>query len=268
MAETTALLSTPLIAEASAADPFYTIRDRLDGEIRASRSSFEDWQGLFSSSCNTATDIRFRVKQEEFQKVLTKNEDACRKLKNAVGKIAKERSRYPHVDDRELERRRALVSELDTSLNAMRTIFYSKEVKARFEADQRKQLHERAVSDVESAARGANAYAKSNADFMTGQAQQQSLIKREQDVALGTLSTSLARVGQMATAINDELKSQDKIMDDIGQDMDKAQTKMDAAIQGVEKLLKTKNRSQMFTICILLVVFVILGIVAFYTLTS
>jgi hypothetical protein len=86
-------LAAPLIATASAADPFYTIRESveqegvvrsahslrlpstaassrvilrcsvLDGEIRGLRVKFEEWQGLLSS-CNTATDVGFRVKHE------------------------------------------------------------------------------------------------------------------------------------------------------------------------------------------------------------
>ena len=37
---------------------------------------------------------------------------------------------------------------------------------------------------------------------------------------------------------------------------------MDHAIKGVEKLLKTKDRCQLATICILVVVFVIVAIIA------
>ena len=44
--------------------------------------------------------------------------------------------------------------------------------------------------------------------------------------------------------------------------MDEAQGKMDAAIKGVEKLLKTKDRCQLFTIGALVVVFVIVAIIA------
>ena len=51
--------------------------------------------------------------RSELQKSLSKNEDACRKLKTAVANIPKNRVRFAHVDDRELERRRVIVDELD-----------------------------------------------------------------------------------------------------------------------------------------------------------
>jgi len=45
---------TPLIGGSALADPFYTIRDVLEGDIRALRSRFDEWQarghGLESSA--------------------------------------------------------------------------------------------------------------------------------------------------------------------------------------------------------------------------
>jgi len=303
----------------------------LDGEIRGLRVKFEEWQGLLSS-CNTATDVGFRVKHEgallcpshgslrdargavvtkfawntapmsaEFQKSLTKTEEACRKLKTAVANIQKTRARFPHVDDKELERRRVLVNELDSvrmslvevvhcrlsscertacnscslvssclvqALNGMRNVFYGRDTKARLEADQRKELHSRAAVEAESAAASSSSYAKANSEYMREQAQAQQQIRREQDETLGALSGSLVRVNEMAVTINSEIKEQDKLLDDIGEGMDEAQGKMDAAIKRVEKLLKTKDRCQLMTILILVVVFIIVGIIAFYTLVG
>ena len=35
---------TPLIGGSALADPFYTIKDVLEGDIRALRSRFDEWQ--------------------------------------------------------------------------------------------------------------------------------------------------------------------------------------------------------------------------------
>jgi len=45
-------------------------------------------------------------------------------------------------------------------------------------------------------------------------------------------------------------------------DVDVAQGKMDAAIKGVAKLLKTKDRCQLATIAALVVIFVIVAVIA------
>jgi len=78
----------------------------------------------------------------------------------------------------------------------------------------------------------------------------------------------LSRVNEMAVTISSELKEQEKILDDVETSMDVAQGKMDGAIAGIEKLLKTKDKCQLMTICTLVVVFMVVAIIAFYMLTG
>jgi hypothetical protein len=89
-----------------------------------------------------------------------------------------------------------------------------------------------------------------------------------QDLALGSLSGSLSRVNEMAVTISSELKEQEKILDDVETSMDAAQGKMDGAIAGIEKLLKTKDKCQLMTICSLTLVFIILACIAMYIITK
>jgi len=150
----------------------------------------------------------------------------------------------------------------------MRNIFYGRDTKSKLEADQRKELHARAAADTESAARSASSYTKANSAFVADQSQQQLQIRREQDVALGSLSSSLSRVNEMAVTISTELKEQDVILEDIDRSVDATQGKMDSAIKQIEKLLKTKDKCQLMTICILVLVFIVVAGVAFYILTG
>jgi chromosome segregation ATPase len=216
--------------------------------------------------------VRFRPPfLAEFQKSLLKTEDACKKLKTAVANVGKNRARFPHIDDKELDRRQAIVGDLESKLEAMRSVFFSRETKGKLDSDQKAELHKRTASEVDSLRAGGssssaaslNSYQRSNEDYMKDHAQQQLTMRREQDEALGSLSNSLSRVNEMAVTIKTELSEQDKILDDIDKDMDVAQGKMDQALGAIEKLLKTKDRCQLWTILILVVVFVIVAIVAF-----
>lgn len=148
----------------------------------------------------------------------------------------------------------------------MRGVFFGRETKAKVEGDARKELHSRAASEADSAARSGGAHAKANADYMREQAQAQQTLRREQDVALGSLSGSLSRVNEMAVTISTELEEQNKIIEDIDTSMDAAQSKMDGAIASVEKLLKTKDKCQLMTICSLIALFILVGFIAMYML--
>ena len=116
----------------------------------------------------------------------------------------------------------------------MRGVFYGRETKAKMEGDARKELHSRAAAEADGAAAGGSAYHRANADHLRDQSQAQQMLRREQDLALGSLSGSLSRVNEMAVTISSELKEQDKILEDVDTAMDTAQGKMDNAIKSIE----------------------------------
>jgi hypothetical protein len=116
----------------------------------------------------------------------------------------------------------------------MRGVFYGRETKAKMEGDARKELHSRAVAEADGAAAGGSAHHRANADHLRDQSQAQQMLRREQDLALGSLSGSLSRVNEMAVTISSELKEQDKILEDVDSAMDTAQGKMDSAIKSIE----------------------------------
>ena len=143
------------------------------------------------------------------------------------------------------------------AVTIMRDAFGGRETTSKMEADNRRELHSRQSVEANAEAQRQNTYTMANRDYMNDQAQQQSTIRREQDQSLDKMSSSLDRLGQMAREIDTELKDQDKIIEDIDRNVDDVQGRMDSAIKGVEKLLKTKNRCQLATIAILVLILVI-----------
>jgi t-SNARE complex subunit (syntaxin) len=145
----------------------------------------------------------------------------------------------------------------------MTAVFKSRETQGKLDSDQRKELSARMQADRESAVRGESAYTKANAGYMGDQQQQQTQIRREQDVVLDKMSSGLDTLKEMAVAIDSELQDQGRMIDDIDKEVDEAQSKMDSAIKGIEKLLKTKDRCQLMTIGGLVLIFIIVTAVAF-----
>jgi t-SNARE complex subunit (syntaxin) len=139
----------------------------------------------------------------------------------------------------------------------MRTEFNSRETSAKMESDERKALSRRVASEVDESSRSSSSYYKSNASHLTGTAGEQVVIKREQEVVLGKLDAGLSTLKEMARTIDDELEGQNKLLESIDNETDKAQGSMDQAIKSIEKLLGTSNSCQLCTILSLVVVFVI-----------
>ena len=117
-------------------------------------------------------------------------------------------------------------------------------------------------TDRENAARAQSSYTKGNASYMADQGQAQATIRREQDQSLDKLSGGLDMLKEMGSAINDELQTQEKMADDIEKKIDANQSQFDTVTKGIEKLTGTKDRCQLATIFILVLVFVIVTAIA------
>ena len=67
----------------------------------------------------------------------------------------------------------------------------------------------------------------------------------------------------MARAMKTEIEDQTVMIDDVDAQVEVAQNKMDQAMKGIQKLLKTKDTCQIATIAGLVLVFIIVAVVAF-----
>ena len=102
---------------------------------------------------------------------------------------------------------------------------------------------------------------KGNTTFVRGQQQLTHEMIREQDVALDGLGQAVDRLGDMGKSINDELKSQNRMLTELDQDLDDAGEKMNFVMAKLSTLLKTKDSCQIWTIVILAVILIVLGII-------
>jgi hypothetical protein len=149
----------------------------------------------------------------------------CRKVRGAVANVERNRVKYSHIDDRELQSRKSFCDRLDAQVLQMKSEYSSRETQGKLEADQRRELTSRMQTERETSARNQNSYTRGNADYMKDQSQAQATIRREQDVSLDKMSTGLDTLREMAVAIDAELKDQEKIIDDVDKSVDEAQVR-------------------------------------------
>lgn len=60
----------------------------------------------------------------------------------------------------------------------------------------------------------------------------------EQDEHLGVLEASIQRLGKLGLNISDEIKSQNKMLDGMEEDVDHAQTQVELITQKTKELIK------------------------------
>ncbi len=101
--------------------------------------------------------------------------------------------------------------------------------------------------------------AAENSRFIKNQKLQTQEMIAVQDKNLHHLGTAVDRLGEIGREINTEVKEQGVLLDKLGNEVDDASNKMTTVQGALEKLLKTKDGCQIWTIVILGVVLILLG---------
>lgn len=132
----------------------------------------------------------------------------------------------------------------------------SSAVRRKMEDDDRKGKRE-TYDDATSAMQ--SSISMENTRFIKDQKGQQQALIEKQDVQLGHLGEAVDRLGEIGRGVNQELKEQTVLLDNLDREVDDASNKMNVVQAALSKLLKTKDGCQIWTIVILGVILVILG---------
>lgn len=237
-------------------DPFYTVRDNVNSQVEKIKVRHEQFLGLVKS-IDTSSSAEFKELRKGLVKDVRKADRDLGGLKGAVEMIEKNRLKFPHIKDAELSQRKKFVDEMQVVLNDVKSGMESAAVRRKMEDDENKARRVAGGFDPNSDAIHANIDRENNR-FIADQRQLTKQTIQHQDVQLDHLGKAVDRLGQMGTDINTELKEQNVMLDSLETDMGDAGEKMNVVLEGLSKLLKTKDGCQIWSIVILAVILVIM----------
>ncbi|XP_028053126.1 syntaxin-61-like [Camellia sinensis] len=115
-----------------------------------------------------------------------------------------------------------------------------------------------------------NQYAtQDNDDFISLESNKQVLLIKQQDEELNELSASVERIGGVGLTIHEELLAQDsieKIIDDLGTEMESTSNRLDFVQKKVAVVMKKAGaKGQIMMILFLVVLFIVLFVLVFLT---
>jgi|SwirhisoilCB3_FD_contig_91_1479196_length_974_multi_3_in_0_out_0_1 chromosome segregation ATPase len=250
-------------------DPFYAVRDDVNGQVDKIKSRYARFNELLRSSDASAS-AEFKELRKEIGKNLRKVERDIGGLKGAVEQIDKHREKFGHVRDQELMLRKKFVTDMQTSINEIKAGIDSPAVRRKLEEDDLKARNLAApvsTNDVNlmNNPSGRSSLENENSAFINDQKGRTKQMIRQQDENLEGLSEAVGRLGYMATDINQELKEQNKMLNKLDEDLDDAGNKMNFVMAQLSKLLKTKDGCQIWTIVILAVILILLVCLTIWT---
>ncbi|KAF7831296.1 syntaxin-61 [Senna tora] len=251
-----------------AQDPFYVVKEEIQESIDKLQSTFQQWQ-------NTPSDAAERVNlSKELLPSCESIEWQVDELDKAIAVAARDPSWYG-IDEKELESRRRWTSNARTQVGTVKkTVEAGKgsSMATRDSAAMHRELMRLPNShqvDVP------NQYdAQDNDDFISSESDRQLLLIRyffplslsQQDEELDELSASVQRIGGVGLTIHEELLAQEKIMDELGAEMDSTSNRLDFVQKKVAMVMKKAGaKGQIMMILALVVLFVFLFILVFFT---
>ncbi|KAM7278703.1 hypothetical protein ACFE04_005837 [Oxalis oulophora] len=241
----------------SAQDPFYIVKEEIQGSIDKLQSNFHQWERIDSGDqVHLTKDLLATSESIEWQ---------VDELDKTISVAARDPAWFG-INETELEKRRRWTSSARTQVaNVKKAVIAGKDGLGTTSAmGLRRELMR--MPDAHQTA-GSNQYsADDNDDFISSESDRQLLLIKQQDEELDELSASVERIGGVGLTIHEELLAQEKIIDDLGTEMDTTSNRLDFVQKKVAMVMKKASaKGQMMMICFLLALFIILFVLVFLT---
>lgn len=195
-----------------------------------------------------------------------------RQLKNAestlkdvnvtVQAVENNREKFPHIDDVQLFERKSLVETSRGRIQHARDEMNSDPVKEKLLVDERNKAVRRSGDGLLGAKDDEE---RQNTAFIFDNQAQTSLLMQQQDETLDELGEAVVRVGELAGVIHEEIGHQNRMLDELDQDMTNAEEELGLVMGKLAKFLNTKDRRQLRTIMVLTLTVVVLLFLVIYS---
>jgi len=229
---------------ASTDDPFHAVRDNVQVNIDRIKVKYERFQDLVKNS-DTATSTDFKELRKGLAKEIKSAERQIKDLRGTVDMVDKNREKFLHIKDNELNQRKKFVEDSHKTVNDVKAYLDSSTVRRKIDDDENKLKMKSADTSL------MNDIERGNEDFISETTQLSKQLIKQQDESVGALSHAVDRLQEYGKSINSELKIQNKMLDELDNDLDDAGNKMNFVQAKLSKLLKTKDGCQIWTIVIL-----------------
>ncbi|KAL8159006.1 hypothetical protein V2J09_000543 [Rumex salicifolius] len=235
-----------------AKDPFYIVKEEIQDSIDKLLLTFNVWKEIPS---DTGEKVQLR------KALLTGCESIqwqVDELDKAISVAARDPAFYG-IDEGEIDRRRKWTKNAHDKVGTvMMTVGKGLGNTSNVNGAHQDLRYQQKASSSD--------YARDNDDFVSSESDRQLLLVKKQDQELDDLSASVQRIGHVGLTIHNELIEQERIMDDLGAEIDSTTNRLDFLQKKVALMMKKAGaKGQFMMILFLLVLFVILFALVFIT---
>ncbi|KAL3911257.1 MAG: hypothetical protein SGILL_007351 [Bacillariaceae sp.] len=239
-----------------AGDPYFMFRADLQKKLELVDESLTDF--LRDTSVNVH---EYKDAKKQLKRHVKNAESTLKDVSITVQAVENDRIKFAHIDDSQLYERKALVDTSRGRIQHAKDEMTSESVKNKQLHDERNKAARRSGDGLLGASTDEE---RQNTDFILNNQAQTSLLMQEQDETLDELGDAVVRVGEMAGTIGEEIGQQNKMLDELDQDMTNAEEELGLVMGKLAKFMHTKDPWQLKTIlCLSLTVVILLFLVIY-----
>ncbi|GMH37728.1 hypothetical protein BSKO_05601 [Bryopsis sp. KO-2023] len=224
---------------ASSQDPFHLVKKEIQDAVNDVQGKFARWSGL------TSTNPERMQLSSDVEKGCASVMWQLDELSHAIEKASENPSRF-NLTQSELESRTGWLESTKAQISNVQQSLKVANQRARFGDGQNPGLVSR------------------NDQYVSDQRMQQEMIVRQQDEDLDEMGKVVDRLGQVGLTIHDELSHQQRMLDDLDEDLDITTNRMRAAQRKIADIIKKSGGKWQFcTIVLLSILLIVLVLIAF-----
>ncbi|CAI5468652.1 unnamed protein product [Closterium sp. Yama58-4] len=243
----------------AAQDPFYLVRDEIQDSVSKVQDDYSKWERLGASSQERETLSKTILADTETL------EWELEELDRAIGVAERDPSRF-NIEQGEVESRRKWTGSTRDQISMIRSAIQAaaaERAAMQKEAERRELLRAQAGAAAKAAEK--SSAGGENESFAASEDDRQALIMREQDDQLDAMSQSLARIGGMGIAIHEELGSQESLIGELDEGMERTGGRLGLVQKKMTVVLKKAGlKGQLCILLALIIAFIVLLILIFY----
>ena len=231
------------MSASSIADPYYVAKEEVDRRVGTFAGRSQRWDQLYTTE-NTAKNKEFVDIQNSLLKEASELEKDIKEMENSIKAVERNPQRFPHCTPYELDQRRQWVEKSRRLVKTVMDKVNSPAVLAKLDSDRRKY-----GSEILEFERNRKKAETDNQNKIDKSKNVHKMILARQDRDLTDLANATTRLGEAAIAINVELQTQAKMLDDLDNEVDRQREKMNFVMRKTAQLLNTNDTKQ---ICMVL----------------
>ncbi|KAH7429858.1 hypothetical protein KP509_09G068800 [Ceratopteris richardii] len=243
----------------AAQDPFYLVKEEVQSLVDSVQKSFKRWEQLSGTleGSQLGKDIVADCTSIEWQ---------VDELDKAIAVSERDPARYG-LDSIEISQRKRWTGLARSQISTIKKLVQDSQSNGAGTRVEMMRMpmnpSSQKVNFTPSSQKG-NLTPDDDDEFYAAESDRQALLMKEQDQDLDELSASVERLGDVGLTIHDELISQDRIIDDLGREMDNTANRLDFVQKKVAHVIKRAGaKGQIMMIVFLVILLLVLILLVF-----